>query len=105
MSAAGRQITSPKWSAAGKKKQPATHRRLPMALILLTTPTLPPGAYWLFFRDRLRRNPELAAGRLVVHHHRLAVANLALEQEPAERRLNLFLDRPLERPSTVNRVI
>ena len=39
------------------------------------------------------------------HAHRLSITHLALEDEPAQRRLDFFLDRPLQRPGPVSGVV
>ena len=48
---------------------------------------------------------EPAARAVVVDDHRLAVFDIALEQQPAQRSLELLLDRPFQRPGAVARIV
>src|SRR5262249_36531393 len=56
-----------------------------------------------------RRSPRLERQRpvlaVVADSHRLAVADLALEQEPGQRRLQLALDGALQRAGAVGRLV
>src|SRR5436190_1087183 len=42
---------------------------------------------------------------IVIAHHVLAVANLAFQQQTPQRVFDLALDRPLQRPGTVRRIV
>src|SRR5262245_28914748 len=53
--------------------------------------------------SRLER--QLATLRVVADPDVLPIADLALEQQPAQRRLQLALDDPLQRAGTVGRVV
>src|SRR5690349_5606082 len=57
-------------------------------------------------RRLLRRGkPQIAGLAVRIHHDCLSVANDPLEQEPAERRLDLLLDGAFQRARPVVRVV
>src|ERR1700754_2795084 len=53
---------------------------------------------------RLDGEFECATGAIVIDEPRLAVLDIALEQKPAQRSLDFFLNNPLQRPGAVARI-
>src|SRR6516225_972813 len=66
---------------------------------------LPYGRGSDFGRSALRVEDQRAPFGVVIDAHRLAVADLAFEQQPAQRRFNLLLYRTLQRPRPIGWVV
>src|SRR2546423_12701926 len=103
MSAAGRQPTSAKALAAGKKKQLGLQRwdRHMRQLPLYDREGMALNCGRLLGFDHSRRERQLATVSIVPDHHGLAVPNLTLQEQSSQGALDLLLNRAFQRASAV----